>query len=67
MLKFYVKPVRKNLRKKAFEIISEKAENIGSVFTNHSQKRSKSCSPDFFLYLAAFECNITSDWLNCIV
>ena len=24
----------------------------------------KSYSPDFFLYLAAFECNTTCDWLN---
>ena len=27
----------------------------------------KSCSPDFFQYLAAFECNTTSDWLNHMV
>ena len=35
----------------------------GSVFTNHSQEHSLSFSPRF----SKFECNTTSDWLNCMV
>ena len=37
------------------------------LFTNHSQALSQSSFPDFFLYLEAFESNLTSDWLNHIV
>ena len=36
----------------------------GSLFTNYSLERSLSYSPDCFLFVEAFECNTTSDWLN---
>ena len=35
----------------------------GSEFTDRCQERSLSFSPRF----SKFECNITSDWLNCMV
>ena len=46
------------------EKIVGKGENTRPVFTNHSLEHSLSYSPDFCLFLALFECNTTSDWLN---
>ena len=39
------------------------SKSSGPVFTNHSLERV--CL--IFLFSEAFECNITSDWLNCMV
>ena len=39
---------------------------IKKNFQNQGMYLPTILSPDFFLYLAAFECNTTSDWLNLI-